>query len=45
VKTSQRNFKAPNQPKYNTKQAETKSATQQEIRTVRKYLEKQNQQQ
>ena len=42
TKTSTRNLKAPNQPAYNTKGADTTPTTQQEIRAARKFLEKEN---
>ncbi|MEJ1338509.1 MAG: polymorphic toxin type 24 domain-containing protein [Candidatus Sedimenticola sp. (ex Thyasira tokunagai)] len=41
TKVSPRNYKAPNQPAYNTKNAPVRDATQQDIRTVRRYLERQ----
>jgi hypothetical protein len=41
TKVSPLNPKAPNQPSYNSGKATTEATTQQEIRTVRKYLEKQ----
>lgn len=41
TKVSPRNYKAPNQPAYNTKNAPVRPATQQDIRTVRRYLERQ----
>jgi len=40
TKNSPRNLKAPKQPAYNTKNSPVKPTTQQEIRTVRKYLER-----
>ena len=43
TKISPRNYKAPNQPAYNTKNAPVRSATQQDIRIVRKYLERKGQ--
>jgi len=44
TKVSPRNLKAPNQPAYNTKNSPVRPATQQDIRTVRRYLERQGQQ-
>ncbi len=38
TKISPRNYKAPNQPAYNTKNSPVRAATQEDIRTVRKYL-------
>jgi RHS repeat-associated protein len=42
TKISQRNLDAPNQPAYNTKSAEVKPATQDDMRMARKYLEKEH---
>lgn len=42
TKVSPRNPRAPKQPAYNTKNAPVVEATQQDIRTVRRYLERQN---
>ncbi|MGC0120131.1 RHS repeat-associated core domain-containing protein [Pseudoalteromonas piscicida] len=42
TKTSTRNLQAPNQPAYNTKDADTTRTTQKEIRAARKFLEKEN---
>jgi RHS repeat-associated protein len=42
TKVSPLNPRAPNQPAYNTKNSLVVPATQQEIRTVRRYLERQN---
>ena len=41
TKVSPINPQAPNQPAYNTKNAPVREATQQDIRTVRRYLERQ----
>jgi len=41
TKISPRNSKAPNQPAYNTKSSPVRPATQQNIRTVRKFLKRQ----
>lgn len=41
TKVSVRNLRAPNQPAYNTKGASVEPATQQDIRTVRRFLERQ----
>lgn len=40
TKISERNVNAPNQPAYNTKSATVQPSTQQDIRTARRYLEK-----
>jgi RHS repeat-associated protein len=42
TKVSSRNPQAPKQPAYDTKKADVRAATQQDIRTVRRYLERQN---
>jgi hypothetical protein len=42
VRVSQRNFQAPNQPVFNTGSAVVRPATQQDIRMVRRFLERQN---
>jgi RHS repeat-associated protein len=44
TKVSPRNLDAPNQPAYNTKNSPVRPATQQDIRTVRRYLERQGRQ-
>ncbi len=41
TKVSPRNLKAPNQPAFNTKNSPVRPATQQDIRTARKFLERQ----
>jgi hypothetical protein len=42
TKVSPLNPQAPNQPAYNTRNSPVEPATQQDIRTVRRYLERQN---
>jgi len=42
TKVSPLNPRAPNQPAFNTKNSPVEPATQQDIRTVRRYLERQN---
>lgn len=42
TKVSPLNPRAPNQPAYNTKNSPVEPATQQDIRTVRRFLERQN---
>jgi RHS repeat-associated protein len=42
VKISLRNLKAPEQPSYNTKNSPVVSATQQDVRTARRFLERKN---
>jgi len=39
TKISNRNFNSPNQPAYNTRNSQIRPTTQQDIRTVRRYLE------
>lgn len=41
TKVSPRNLDAPNQPAYNTKGADVRDASQEDIRTVRRYLDRQ----
>ncbi len=40
VKVSPRNLKAPNQPAYNTKNSPVRPATQNDIRTIRRFLDR-----
>ena len=44
TKVSPRNLKAPNQPAFNTKNSPVRPTTQQDIRTVRRFLERQGRQ-